>query len=90
MLSYGAQLVDFGHIYGLGRRQEAFDEVAFLFNFMWCWLEIVTLDDSLCVQNLEDNVRTGSAVFEEDHFLVLGWCNNQRDEEVIWKILSQV
>lgn len=42
------------------------------------------------LQNLESNVRMGSRVFEQDHILVLGWCENQRDEEVMWKVLSQV
>ena len=38
----------------------------------------------------EARVRTGGAVYEEGHTLVLGWCENQRDEETMWKLLSQV
>lgn len=45
---------------------------------------------SFALQTYERNVRTGSAVLESNHILVLGWCKNQRDEEVIWKLLSQV
>ena len=32
----------------------------------------------------------GSPVFEKGHVVILGWLENQRDEEVLWKLLSQV
>lgn len=38
---------------------------------------------------LDANVKEGSAVHEKGHVLVLGWVVNRKDEEVIWKILSQ-
>ena len=41
------------------------------------------------LQILDANVKEGSAVHEEGHVLVLGWVANRKDEEVIWKILSQ-
>ena len=43
----------------------------------------------LVLEVLEGNVRRGSSIYEKDHVLVLGWCDNRRDEEVMWKILSQ-
>ena len=43
----------------------------------------------LVLQILDANVKEGSAVHEEGHVLVLGWVANRKDEEVIWKILSQ-
>ena len=43
----------------------------------------------LVLQILDANVKEGSAVYEEGHVLVLGWVANRKDEEVIWKILSQ-
>lgn len=39
---------------------------------------------------LETRVSIGSAVYESDHIVILGWLDNQRDEEVLWKLLSQV
>ena len=44
----------------------------------------------LVLEVLEDRVKKGSSVYEKGHFLVLGWVNNRRDEEVMFKILSQV
>ena len=44
----------------------------------------------LVLQILDANVKQGSAVHERGHVLVLGWVANRKDEEVIWKILSQV
>ena len=44
----------------------------------------------LVLQILDANVKQGSAVHEQGHVLVLGWVSNRKDEEVIWKILSQV
>ena len=44
----------------------------------------------LVLEVLEDNVKRGSDVYEKGHILVLGWVDNRRDEEVMWKILSQV
>ncbi len=40
-------------------------------------------------ETIEQNVRQGSRVYEQGHVLVLGWCNSQRDLEVVWKILEQ-
>ena len=57
------------------------------------WAALKYMTDYILIanlQNLENKVQTGSTVFEKNHVLVLGWCENQRDEEVIWKILSQV
>lgn len=42
------------------------------------------------VQVLQANVQRGSRVYEREHLLVLAWAEAQRDQEVIWKILSQV
>ena len=39
---------------------------------------------------LERRVSIGSPVYESDHIVILGWLDNQRDEEVLWKLLSQV
>ena len=39
---------------------------------------------------LERRVSIGSPVYERGHIVVLGWLENQRDEEVLWKLLSQV
>lgn len=39
---------------------------------------------------LQANVQRGSRVYERGHLLVLAWAEAQRDQEVIWKILSQV
>lgn len=44
----------------------------------------------LVLEVLERNVRQGSNVYETGHILVLGWVDNRSDEEVMWKILSQV
>ena len=44
----------------------------------------------LVLEVLESNVKRGSKVYETGHVLVLGWVDNRRDEEVMWKILSQV
>lgn len=44
----------------------------------------------LVLQILDTNVRQGSTVYEKDHLLVLGWLANRKDEEVVWKVLSQV
>ena len=41
-------------------------------------------------QVLQANVQRGSRVYERGHLLVLAWAEAQRDQEVIWKILSQV
>ena len=41
-------------------------------------------------QVLQANVQRGSRVYERGHLLVLAWADAQRDQEVIWKILSQV
>jgi len=38
---------------------------------------------------LQANVQRGSRVYERGHLLVLAWADAQRDQEVIWKILSQ-
>ena len=35
-------------------------------------------------------MQRGSRVYERGHLLVLAWADAQRDQEVIWKILSQV
>eukprot|EP00891_Asterochloris_glomerata_P004631 jgi/Astpho2/4631/Aster-x0209 len=51
---------------------------------------VLALVEQLVLQVLEDNVKRGSRVFETGHILVLGYGENQRDEEVIWKVLSQV
>ena len=42
------------------------------------------------MQVLQANVQRGSRVYERGHLLVLAWADAQRDQEVIWKILSQV
>lgn len=42
------------------------------------------------MQVLDANVRQGGPVYETGHILVLSLADNQRDQEVIWKILSQV
>ena len=39
---------------------------------------------------LQANVQRGSRVYERGHLLVLAWAEAQRDQEVIWKVLSQV
>ncbi|KAK9800761.1 hypothetical protein WJX73_008207 [Symbiochloris irregularis] len=51
---------------------------------------VIALTEQLVLEVLEDRVKKGSAVYEKGHVLVLGWASNRRDEEVMWKILSQV
>ena len=46
--------------------------------------------NQVVLEVLEDNVKRGSMVYETGHFLILSLADNQRDQEVIWKILSQV
>ena len=42
------------------------------------------------MQVLQANVQRGSRVYERGHLLVLAWAEAQCDQEVIWKVLSQV
>lgn len=51
---------------------------------------VLALVEQVVLQVLDANVRQGGQVFEEGHILVLSLADNQRDQEVIWKILSQV
>ncbi|DBA72591.1 TPA: hypothetical protein ACH3X2_010343 [Trebouxia sp. C0005] len=51
---------------------------------------VLALVEQVVLEVLKNNVQRGSQVYEEGHILVLGFCDNQRDEELIWKILSQV
>ena len=44
----------------------------------------------LVLQVLDENVKEGSTVYEKGHLLILGWLDNRKAEETIWKILSQV
>ena len=51
---------------------------------------VLALVEQVVLQVLDANVRQGGTVFEDGHILVLSLADNQRDQEVIWKILSQV
>ena len=51
---------------------------------------VLALVEQVVLQVLDTNVRQGGPVYEEGHILVLSLADNQRDQEVIWKILSQV
>ena len=44
----------------------------------------------LVLQVLDENVKQGSNVYEKGHLLILGWLANRKDEEIVWKVLSQV
>ena len=51
---------------------------------------VLALVEQVVLQVLDTNVRQGGPVYEDGHILVLSLADNQRDQEVIWKILSQV
>ena len=51
---------------------------------------VLALVEQVVLQVLEANVKQGGGVYESGHILVLSLADNQRDQEVIWKILSQV
>ncbi|KAK9818136.1 hypothetical protein WJX72_007697 [[Myrmecia] bisecta] len=51
---------------------------------------VLALVEQLVLEVLEDNVKRGSKVYEKGHILVMGFCQNQRDLECVWKILSQM
>lgn len=51
---------------------------------------VLALVEQVVLQVLDTNVRQGGRVFEDGHLLVLSLAENQRDQEVIFKILSQV
>ncbi|KAK9810370.1 hypothetical protein WJX72_009592 [[Myrmecia] bisecta] len=51
---------------------------------------VLALVEQVVLEVVESNVKRGSRVYEKDHVLVLGWCNNQQDLEVVWKVLAQV
>ncbi|BDA43260.1 probable ion channel POLLUX at N-terminal half [Coccomyxa sp. Obi] len=51
---------------------------------------VLALVEQVVLQVVDENVARGSRVFETGHILVLGFCDSQRDLEVVQKILSQV
>lgn len=51
---------------------------------------VLALVEQVVLEVLDRNVRKGSVVYEEGHLLVLAWAENRRDEETVWKILTQV
>lgn len=51
---------------------------------------VLALVEQVVLQVLDTNVRQGGMVYEDGHILVLSLAENQRDQEVIFKILSQV
>ena len=61
-----------------------------MFNLYWIFYLKFLTGLQVVLEVYEARVRTGGAVYEEGHTLVLGWCENQRDEETMWKLLSQV
>ena len=50
---------------------------------------VLALVEQVVLQVLDANVRQGGKVYETGHTLVLSLADSQRDQEVIWKILSQ-
>eukprot|EP00884_Botryococcus_braunii_P022121 jgi/Botrbrau1/8593/Bobra.0380s0014.1 len=50
---------------------------------------VLALVEQVVLQVLEENVQRGSRVFETGHILVLGWCDTQRDLEMVQKIVQQ-
>jgi hypothetical protein len=51
---------------------------------------VLALVEQVVLEVLDRNVRKGSVVYESGHLLVLAWAENRRDEETVWKILTQV
>ncbi len=51
---------------------------------------VLALIEQVVLEVLDSNVRRGSVVYETGHLLVLAWADNRRDEETVWKILTQV
>ncbi|KAK9845991.1 hypothetical protein WJX81_007900 [Elliptochloris bilobata] len=51
---------------------------------------VLALIEQVVLQVLDDNVKRGSRVFESNHVLILGWCDSQRDLEVVQKVVSQL
>eukprot|EP00884_Botryococcus_braunii_P018197 jgi/Botrbrau1/5060/Bobra.37_1s0025.1 len=50
---------------------------------------VLALVEQVVLEVLDRNVRKGSFVYENGHLLVLAWAENRRDEETVWKILTQ-
>ena len=46
--------------------------------------------EQVVLEVLQRRVSIGSPVYERGHIVILGWLENQRDEEVLWKLLTQV
>eukprot|EP00798_Chlamydomonas_sp_ICE-L_P003834 gene3834-13902_t len=51
---------------------------------------VLALVEQVVLEVIDSNVKRGSTVYENGHTLVLGWCNSQRDVELIWKLLEQL
>ena len=64
--------------------------IALLYCAKTCYAQRQGRGWQVVLEVYESRVRTGGPVYEEGHTLVLGWCENQRDEETMWKLLSQV
>lgn len=59
---------------------------------MWIWAAVlsqVCCADNIC-KDSTSMLATAQTCLGHLQILVLGFCDNQRDEELIWKILSQV
>ena len=50
---------------------------------------VLSLVEQVVLQVLDTNVRQGGKVYETGHTLILSLADSQRDQEVIWKIISQ-
>ncbi|KAK9866656.1 hypothetical protein WJX84_009216 [Apatococcus fuscideae] len=51
---------------------------------------VLALTEQVILEVVERKVKRGSPIYEKDHVLVLGWGKNQLDQEMIWKLLSQL
>ncbi|KAK9843129.1 hypothetical protein WJX74_007389 [Apatococcus lobatus] len=51
---------------------------------------ILALTEQVILEVVDNKVKRGSPIYEKDHVLVLGWGKNQIDQEMIWKLLSQL
>ncbi|KAK9803748.1 hypothetical protein WJX73_000566 [Symbiochloris irregularis] len=51
---------------------------------------VLALVEQVVLEVLQRRVSIGSPVYERGHVVILGWLENQRDEEVLWKLLTQL
>ncbi|KAK9801967.1 hypothetical protein WJX73_003033 [Symbiochloris irregularis] len=51
---------------------------------------VLALVEQVVLEILQRRVSIGSPVYERGHIVILGWMENRRDEEVLWKLLTQL